>query len=372
MFTTDRPLRIAHVVSGDETVPPEGYGGIERMVDELAKRMVQLGHHVTLFASGDSRLEGVRLFPICEQPIRTLPGAEDPRRRQDMIHAALGKAAVELAASDFDIIHNHSGWWTLGHLKKAGVQTRCITTIHGPLEDDTERNGYRTFAGMPGMHFVSISNAQREGAPELPYAATVYNGIDTTRTGFNPRRRSIEDPLLFLGRVCADKGTHLAVEAAQGSRLIIAGKVDPTDKEYYKTRVQPFIDGEWVEYIGEVNDAQKYPLLGSAGALIMPNQFRSKRTPKVWREPFGLTAIEAMSTGTPVVAVNDGALPELIIHSKTGFLCNTEAELRKYIRQVGDIDPQDCRSHVENNFTADHMTNGYMQVYEAILSGNYN
>jgi glycosyltransferase involved in cell wall biosynthesis len=362
---------IALIVPSDEITPPPKYGGTERIADTLQNQLVADGHTVTLCASGDSTpAEGERgkLFACSPQAIRTSEHAHDPAMRHKLNTEALTNAAEHIAANnDYDIIHNHAGWSFL-HLIE-GVDTPCLTTLHGSL---TVPIDFENYSNHPGP-YVSISNSQRQDAPDLNYLGTVYNGIPVE--DFPVKTQPTKDGhLLFIGRVSPEKGTKEAIVIAleTGNKLHIAAKIDPADREYYETQIAPLLKKypDQIIYIGEVDHKQKVQQLLGATALLMPNTLATSNDPsggQKWREAFGITAVEANVTGTPVIAANHGGMTETVAHERTGFLCNTLDEMIARVEDVKNISPQACRKRVEQMFSAQTMTAGYVALYGQML-----
>jgi glycosyltransferase involved in cell wall biosynthesis len=260
-------------------------------------------------------------------------------------------------ADEFDIIHSHMGASVLPYANL--VKTPTVHTLHGIFTPDNEK----LFTHARSQHYVSISNAQREPRLGLNCVDTVYNGIDPTRYEFRPQA---ENPpyLAFLGRLSPEKGPHLAIEIAKrsGWRLKMAGKVDQVDREFFEREIAPQIDGQQIQYLGEADHAQKCELMGGAVATLFPI---------TWREPFGLVMIESMATGTPVIAMEMGATPEVIDPGKTGFLCRTVEECIAAIDQVADLNRYECRDRVLAHFSVARMTAGYEAVYQQILAERF-
>jgi glycosyltransferase involved in cell wall biosynthesis len=252
-------------------------------------------------------------------------------------------------AADFDIIHFHTGYqhFPLGRR----LTTPHITTQHGRL-DIAELEGLnREFHEIP---VVSISDSQREPMPYANWQGTVYNGLPLDLYQY---RAKAEDYLAFLGRASPEKGIDEAINIARqtGRKLKIAAKVDLVDKHYFAKTIQPLLKQSGVEFIGEINDAQKQDFLGNASALLFPIS---------WPEPFGLVMTEAMACGTPVIAYNRGAVPEVIEHGVSGFIVNTQREAINAIHRLDSIDRQQCRQVFEQRFSSQHMTQSYLHLYE--------
>lgn len=344
-------MRIAQVAPLWERVPPPAYGGIELVVGLLCDELVKRGHDVTLFASGDS-ITLAKLESVHPRAIRL-----DPTVKEYGVYEMLQLSKVYERAAEFDIIHSHVGCAALPYANL--VKTPTVHTLHGIFTPDNEK----LFSYARRQPYVSISNAQREPRLGLNCIATVYNGIDPDKFDFRPQPQ--EPPYLaFLGRMSPEKGPHLAIEIAKrsGWHLKMAGKIDVVDREYFKEQIEPHIDGKQIEYLGEANHAQKNVLMGNAFATLFPI---------TWREPFGLVMIESMATGTPVIAMAKGSAPEIIVHGKTGFLCNTVEECIQALEKVPELKRYECREHVIKNFSVQRMTDGYEAVYKQILGERF-
>jgi glycosyltransferase involved in cell wall biosynthesis len=344
-------MRIAQIAPLWERVPPTTYGGTELVVGLLTEELVRRGHEVTLFASGDS-ITKATLESVHPKALRL-----DKSVKEAAIYEMLQLSRVYERAKDFDIIHSHMGCAALPYARL--VKTPTVHTLHGIFTPDNEK----LFTYARQQPFISISHDQREPRLGLNYAATVYNGIDTSAYRFYPKP---SDPpyLAFLGRLSPEKGTHLAIEIAKrsGWTLKIAGKIDAVDVEYYETEIKPHIDGEQIQYLGEANHVQKNILLGNAVATLFPI---------TWREPFGLVMIESMVSGTPVIAMKLGSTSEVIAHEQTGFLCSSVEECLQALQRIPEIDRAKCRQHVEENFSVQRMTDGYEAVYQQVLAERF-
>jgi len=341
-------MRIAQIAPLWERVPPLGYGGTELVVGLLTDELVRRGHEVTLFASGDS-ITLAKLQSVHPYALRL-----DSSIKECNIYEMLELALVYEQAQTFDIIHSHMGWSALPYANL--VKTPTVTTLHGIFTPDNEK----MFQYAKKQPYVSISNSQRESRLGLNYVATVYNGIDISSHKFHPQPD--EPPYLaFLGRISPEKGTDLAIQIAKeaGWRLKMAAKVDVVDIEYFEREIQPLIDGQQIQYLGEANHVQKNALMGGAVATLFTI---------TWREPFGLVMTESMAAGTPVIAMNLGSVPEVIVHGKTGFICNSISECVNAVNKVAKLDRHACRQHVENCFNVQKMVDSYEEVYWQILA----
>ncbi|BAZ41291.1 group 1 glycosyl transferase [Calothrix sp. NIES-4101] len=338
-------MKIAQVAPLWERVPPPTYGGIELVVSHLADELVRRGHDVTLFASGDSQTLA-KLEAICPRALRL-----DPEFREYSVYETLELSQVYQRAAEFDIIHSHVGVTALALANF--VPTPTVHTLHGSFNSEN-KNVYSHHRQQP---FISISNAQRQ--VDLNYIDTVYNGINLGSYRFFAQP---QDPpyLAFLGRFSPEKGPHHAIAIAKktGWRLKMAGKIDLVDAEFFEREIAPHIDGKQIEYLGEINNAEKSELLGNASVALFPI---------TWHEPFGLVMIESMAAGTPVIAIGMGSVPEVIAHGETGFVCQNYEEMTAMIPQALELNRYQCRKHVEDNFSVAQMVNGYEQVYQQII-----
>jgi len=321
--------------------PPRAYGPWEQVVSLIAEGLVARGVDVTLFATLDS-VTTARLDGVCPRPY-----GEDPDL-DGRVWEALHVAHCLTRSGEFDLVHNHLDWLPLAmaRLWRAPV----LTTVHG-FSSPRILPAYRA-AARCGAAFVSISDADR--SPDLPYVATVYHGIDLTKFPF---RAAPEGYLIAFGRIHPDKGTADAIEIARrvGMPLIICGPVH--DAAYHAERVAPHIDGDAVRYLGNVGPAERARLLGGAAALLHPVGFD---------EPFGLSVVEAMACGTPVVAYPRGAMPELIEPGRTGYLAGDVATAAQAVRQAMELDRREIHEITAKRFSADRMVDDYLRVYEQV------
>ncbi len=343
-------MRILQVAPLWETVPPPAYGGTEAVVYTLVEELVRRGHEVTLCASGDSQTSA-QLQAIYPRSLRTATDLES-KTPYSWQHAALSLRD----AREYDIVHNHGGEevMALSHLIP---DVPMLSTMHCLITPDTKFIWDR----YPG-YYNTISWSQRRLMPEVSggtFAGVVYNGIDVSSFPFQEEK---DNYLLCLARISPDKAPHLAVEVARrtGRRLIIAGKVDPADLNFFVTVVAPLIDGDQVVFVGEADSRMKRELYRNAYCVLAPI---------IWDEPFGLVPVEAMACGTPVIAFGRGAVPELVRHGETGFVVDTLDEMTAAVDRVPEIDPRACREHVARKFDAPVMAEDYLRVYEAILRG---
>src|SRR5882757_6846997 len=342
-------MRIAQMAPLAESVPPRLYGGTERVVAWLVDELVSLGHEVTLFASGDSRT-AARLHAVWPRALRLGRPKTDP-----MVAQAALLEAVAQKASEFDVIHAHIDWLHLPLFSRLGVP--FLTTCHGRLDLPGFPNVVSRFPEAP---FVSISDNQRVPLHDTKWLGTVYHGLppDLFRPTFEPGSY-----LAFLGRLTVEKGPEAAIRIARaaGMPLRIAAKMPRGERNYFKEKLEPQIDGEQVQLTGEVNDETKRQFLAGAAALLFPID---------WLEPFGLVMIEAMACGTPVIAFKSGSVPEVIDDGITGFVVPGEAAAIQAIGRLSELDRRQVRRHFEKRFTTRRMAQEYLRQYEALVQPN--
>jgi glycosyltransferase involved in cell wall biosynthesis len=344
-------MRIAQVAPLTESVPPQAYGGTERVVSYLTEELVQLGHDVALYASGDS-VTSAELRPCSERALRLDPGIADPVRifhesHERMMHRVLAEAR------EFDLIHFHLGWHEFPHFLHSEIP--CVTTIHGRLDVADQKQRLRQFLGFP---LISISNDQRTPILDANWVGTIYHGQPDTLTVAGAAERGY---LAFLGRISPEKRPDLAIEIAQraGWPIKIAAKVDPVDRVYFETKIRPLLSLPGVEFIGEVGESDKMRFLASAYALLFPID---------WPEPFGLVMIEAMAGGTPVIAFRRGSVPEVIEDGVTGFVVDTVEEAVRAVPQVQRLDRQTLRAVFRNRFSVKRMAADHVALYKTLVA----
>jgi len=324
-------------------VPPRHYGPWELVVSLLTEGLVERGVDVTLFATADS-VTSARLDAVCPRPLM-----EDPTLDAKVWEALHLANAFEHAGALY-LVHNHYDFLPLTYSRL--ISTPLVTTIHG-FSSDRIRTVYRRYDDR--VAYVSISDADRD--PDLSYAATVYHGIDLSDFTFRdgPGRR-----LVFLGRIHPDKGVAdaIAVAEAVGLPLVIAGIVH--DREYFDREIAPRLDGEAVRYVGPIGPRDRDTLLGSAVALLHLVEFP---------EPFGLSMIEAMACGTPVIARRRGSVPEVIDEGVTGFVVDDVAGAIAAVDRARSLDRRGVRTRAAERFSRDRMVDDYLRVYERVLAG---
>ena len=335
-------MKIAQVAPLAEAVPPKLYGGTERVVAYLTDALVELGHDVTLFASGDSATKAT-LSPIWPRALRLDPEMKDP-----LVPLFMQLETVARRATEFDVIHCHLDYFSFPLLRRLG--TPSLTTLHGRLDLPELAPLYRLYGDTP---VVSISNSQREPLPEANYVGTVLHGLPQNLLYKSEGRGRY---LAFLGRISPEKAPDAAIRIAAraGIPLKIAAKVDRVDREYFNTTVKPLLGQSDVEFIGEIREDQKQEFLGNAAGLVFPI---------AWREPFGLVMIEAMACGTPVIAFENGSVPEVLKDAVTGFIVHSEDQAVEAVHRIGMLDRARVRSEFERRFTAHRMAQDYLKLY---------
>ena len=340
-------MRIAQISPLMEAVPPKFYGGTERIVAYLTDALAALGHEVTLFASGDSSTTAT-LVAACPRALRL-----DPTIRDHVAPLIAMLETVAQRAGEFDVVHPHCDYLGYVALRRAGVP--FLATLHGRLDLPELRPLYRAFCEVP---VVSISDAQRSPLPEAHYIATVPHGL--------PERLLLPGNgaggyLAFLGRISPEKAPDRAIRIAAlaGMRLKIAAKVDHVDREYFKEEIEPLLAQPHVEFIGEIAEHQKAEFLGEATGLLFPI---------AWREPFGLAMIEAMACGTPVLAMGNGSVPEVVDEGVTGFIVADEAAAAAAARRLHELDRERIRKVFEERFTAQRMAEDYVALYRCLIA----
>jgi glycosyltransferase involved in cell wall biosynthesis len=346
----DRPLRIAQVAPPLERVPPEKYGGTERVMYELIVQLVERGHEVTTFASGDSEVPG-RLIPTVPIALRPAEFTDDP-----MGYYLTTALAVLDQQDEFDIIHSHLEWMSL--LLARALRVPMAATFHGRLDLPWSRE---LLASPTAARLVAVSNSQASPHPEVDWTV-VYNGLTLDGAPFEERR---SDALCFVGRVAREKGIVEAIEIAgmTGRPLRIAAKIAPSgpEHEYYQDVFMPALEaaGSSVEFLGEVTGPERDQLFAESYAALMPGS---------WPEPFGLAAIEALACGTPVLARRVGGLTEIIRDGVDGYFGDDVTELAFHVPEVAGLDRVAIRKSVLERFSAARMADGYEALYRRTLA----
>ena len=341
-------MRIAQIAPLFEAVPPRLYGGTERVVYSLTEALVAMGHDVTLFASGDS-ITSAKLEAPWPRALRL-----DPDIRDWVSTYALLIEYVAQRAPQFDVLHFHIDYWPNSVFSRQPVP--FVTTLHGRLDLPEFAAVYRMFPKVP---LVSISDSQRRPLPDVGWTATVYHGMPQHL--LTPLPVEKRDYFAFLGRISPEKGIERAIQIAgrTGVKLKVAAKVDKADAEYFKTSVEPLLADANVEFIGEINDAQKPAFLSGAKALLFPID---------WPEPFGLVMIEAMACGCPVIAMRRGSVPEVMDDGVTGFVVENLDEAVAACARLHEIDRDGVRAQFDKRFTSRRMAEDYIAVYERLIA----
>ena len=341
-------MRIAQIAPLIESVPPKLYGGTERIVSYLTEALVQAGHRVTLFASGDS-LTSAELVPCSERALRL-----DPTMRDPLPHCTVMLDRVRRRAAEFDVLHFHIDYLHFPLFRD--LAGRTLTTQHGRLDLSDLAVVYGAFPEFP---LVSISHDQRRPCPDWHWLRTIHHGLPADLYPFAPLPRG--GYLAFLGRICPEKRPDQAIGIARraGVPLKIAAKVDRVDQTYFDDVIRPLLRDPLIEYIGEIGEHEKAPFLGDARALLFPID---------WPEPFGLVTIEAMACGTPVIAYRRGSIPEVIEDGRTGFIVDDPAGAVAAVAQLDRLDRATIRARFERRFTAARMAKDYVAAYDALMT----
>lgn len=334
-------MRIAQIAPLAEAVPPKFYGGTERVVWWLTEALVEQGHDVTLFASGDSRTSA-RLVPCSPTGLR-LAGVRD--------HTAYTLAMLDKVrreAKRFDILHFHVDLLPFALFQD--MADKCLTTLHGRQDMP---DFWPIFSAFPAMPLVSISDHQRQPMPPANFIGTVHHGLPEHLIPFSPGG---EGYLAFVGRMSPEKRPDraIAIAVAAGIPLKMAAKVDAADAAYFRREIEPLLDHPLVEFVGEIGDAEKPAFFGNALALLFPID---------WPEPFGLVMIEAMAAGTPVIAWGAGSVPEVIDEGRSGFIVDSLEEAIDAVERARALPRRGVRERFEARFTASRMASDYVRLY---------
>ena len=342
-------MRIAQVAPLYERVPPLYYGGTERVVSYLTEELVDQGHEVTLFASGDS-LTKAKLISPCVQSLRLNRDCRDY-----LVYHVLELEQVFQRAHLFDIVHFHIDYFPYPFLRRQDVAH--VTTLHGRLDMPDLAPLYREFCDMPA---VSISDAQRTPLAWIDWRGTVYHGLPRNLYRFNKQQGKY---LAFLGRISPEKRLDRAIEIAKRAKmpLKIAAKIDAVDRCYMEKEIRPLLDHPLVEFLGEIDDASKSDFLGNAYALLFPID---------WPEPFGLVMTEAMACGTPTVAFRRGSVPEVLDDQISGYVVDDVEQAVEALKAIRHFDRARCRRVFEERFSVRHMAQDYVKIYQRVIDGS--
>ena len=341
-------MRIAQVAPLYESVPPKLYGGTERVVSYLTEALVEAGHDVTLFASGDSET-AARLVPCCTKSLRLNNHQVSDRLAH---HFVMLEEVLERAAH-FDIIHFHVDYMHFPLSKLSGLVQ--VSTLHGRLDSPDLVPLYRKYKNLP---LISISLSQRKPLSWANWIGNVYHGLPKDLLPLGDGKGNY---LAFLGRISPEKRVDRAIQIAKklDMPLKIAAKIDSADQAYYEREIEPLLDTPNVEFVGEINEQQKGDFLGKAYAYLFPID---------WPEPFGLTMIEAMACGTPTIAFHCGSVPEVITNGVSGFIVDSIEEAVKAAEQAATVDRVACRAEFLTRFSAPKMAQQYVKLYEASVA----
>jgi glycosyltransferase involved in cell wall biosynthesis len=340
-------MRIAQIAPLTEAIPPRLYGGTERVIHWLTEELVRLGHDVTLFASGDSRTSA-RLVPVWPKSLRLDGNVRDACALHMMMLEQVRRRAAE-----FDLLHFHLDYFPFSLFSRQS--TPFVTTLHGRLDLPEHQPVFSIFSSAP---VISISEAQRRPVPQAGWVRTIHHGLPDRLLTPQPIEPTY---LAFLGRISPEKGIARAIEIAQrcGLPLKIAAKIDNLDRDYFDQTIRPLIDVSGAEYIGEITDREKSAFLSGALALL---------TPLDWPEPFGLVMIEAMACGTPVIAFNRGAVPEVVEEGVTGFVVENDEGAIRAVANIGELSRAAIRKRFEERFTARRMATDYLDAYRELIN----
>jgi glycosyltransferase involved in cell wall biosynthesis len=340
-------MKIAQIAPLIESVPPQFYGGTERVVSQLTEELVRQGHNVTLFASGDSKTKA-NLIPCVKKALRL-----DPQIKDIIPYYMLMLDRVREHADEFDILHFHIDQFHFPCFRSLAGKT--VTTLHG-RQDLPDL--FSLYSGFPDFPLVSISNAQREPIANANVMATVYHGLPLNL--YKPILKPQGNYLAFLGRISPEKGPDRAIRIARsaGIPLKIAAKVDKADQTYFDEQIKPLLAQPGVEFIGEISENEKGDFLGNALALLFPID---------WPEPFGLVLIETMACGTPILAFRCGSVPEIIDNGVSGYIVNTTKEAINVLPRLSLLDRRAVRDCFEQRFSAQRMAKDYLHIYRALL-----
>ena len=343
-------MKIAQITPLYEAVPPKLYGGTERVVAWLSDALVDAGHEVTLFASADAETKAT-LVPVRDQAIRLDPA----EHKSDLAAHMTMLQEVRARMSEFDVLHFHVDMIHFPFFEDCAERT--LTTLHGRLDLKDLPGVYRRWRQFP---LASISMDQRKPLRNANWLGCVHHGMPDALCGFTEHPQG--DYLAFLGRISPEKRVDRAIAIARrvGLPLKVAAKIDTADKAYYEREIEPLLAHAHVEFVGEINDAQKPAFLGNARALLFPID---------WPEPFGLVMIESMACGTPVVAWNCGSVPEVIDEHITGRIVDNEDDAVAATREVIGYDRHAVRAAFERRFTARAMADRYVQLYDRLAAG---
>ena len=339
-------MKIAQIAPLYEAVPPKLYGGTERIVHYLTEELVNQGHEVTLFASGDS-VTRATLIANVETGLRLDDDCIDP-----IAHHIVQMQEVIERIKDFDIFHFHTDYLHFPFTAKLNIP--CVTTLHGRLDLPDLQSVYNKFQNQ---NVISISYNQQKPLPQANWVGNVYHGLPRDLHSLGDGDGNY---FAFVGRVSPEKGLDKAIEIAitTENHLKIAAKIDKADKTYYEDVIKPLLGHPLIEFIGEINESQKTDFIGKAKALLFPIN---------WEEPFGMVMIEAMACGTPVIAFKCGSVPEVIDEGKSGFMVSTVKQAIEAVNKLPQLTRKGVRQVFDKRFTAERMANDYLDIYASVI-----
>jgi glycosyltransferase involved in cell wall biosynthesis len=351
-------MKIAQVAPLWENIPPDKYGGTERIVYYLTEELVTRGHDVTLFASGTCKT-AAKLSSVCPRPL-----FQDNIAWTNIMYPMLNITEAFDRIDEFDIVHIHlnksSDYIALPLAKEHSK--KVVFTLHFTYPtNQNHQDRHQVLQKYRDLQYISISNSQRRGGENLNWIGTVYNGVDVSMFKYNENPK---DYFFWLGKFNPDKGVKEAILAAKMAnvKLVISGKVDHLEKEdfdYYQNEVLPLVDNEQIVMAEELNDQQKNEAYGNAIGFLNPIK---------WNEPFGLVMAESMATGTPVISFKNGAAPEIIEDGVSGYLVDNIEHMAEKISQISKISRLATRKRIEDKFTIQKMAQGYVDIYENIFN----
>ncbi len=349
-----KKLRIAQVVSLQESVPPKGKNGLEFMVYYLTEELVKRGHDVTLFAPADSKTNA-KLVSVVRYPATKKWNFG----WSSIDYSMASMVKVSEMAGEFDVIHTHIGH-TAYYFANL-ISTPIVETMHSPVHRSRKKNkdcySVDKIKRYEKVHHVFVSRNQRKSSLLMENSSVIHNGINLKNFIF---KKDPEEYFAYLGYITPKKGAHLAVRSAKkaGVKLKLAGSFKGCE-EYFKREIKPYLKKGYIEYVGVVDPSERNKLLGGAKALLVPVE---------WEEPFGLVMIEAMACGTPVIGFNRAAVSEIVKEGKSGFIVRDVKEMAGAIERIDDVKREDCRRHVEKYFTVERMADEYEKTYEKIIN----
>ncbi|WP_323764762.1 glycosyltransferase family 4 protein [Marinovum sp.] len=347
-------MKIAQVAPLFESVPPQRYGGTERVISTLTQELSFMGHEVTVFATADSAVHGELV--ACRQTPLTAGSGDDIEAAEHVL--ALDK--VFRLFGEFDIVHFHTRFLHFPMFED--VARRTVTTCHMRVDTPELSRFYDRYRDFP---LIALSEAQKRTRPGANWAGVIPHGFPRDHLPAYNRPEARDGYLAFLGRICPDKGVLDAIRIAKatGKQLKIAARINKVDQEYWEARVEREIDGDQIQYVGEIADPQKPEFLNGAAALVFPIQ---------WPEPFGLVMIEAMACGTPVIGYDCGSVPEVIEEGRSGFVVNDVDSAAAAVARLGTLDRTEVRASFEERFSSRVMAERHLRLYSEIIHGRLN